>query len=95
MDIDEAGLLREVRRGLEAVAGQGQEAQAAAVRAVLDRYGASFDDLARAVARVKQRHARELAGLSRRIERLAEQREDAAATADAVDAFVRSLGRGG
>jgi hypothetical protein len=95
MNIDDAGLLRELRRALDAAAPDGPEAQAAALRAVLIRHDATLHDVARAVARVKQRHRRELAGLAQRLARLAELREEERATAEAVDAFLRSLPRGG
>ena len=95
MEIDDATLLRELRRALELAAGGGQAAQAAALREVLARYGATVEDVTRAVGRVKQRHAQELSGLTQRLARLANEREEAAATADAVDTFLRSLGRGG
>ena len=95
MDIDDATLLRELRRALDSVTGQGAEAQAAALRGVLARYNATLDDVTRAVRRVKERHRRELAGLTQRLARLAEQREEDEATADAVDAFLRGLGRRG
>ena len=95
MDIDDARLLRELRRALDEVAGQGTEAQAAALREVLARYGATVEDVARAVRRAKERHRRELAGLTQRLARLADQRAEDEATAEAVDAFLRSIGRHG
>ncbi len=93
MDIDEAGLLREVRRALDAAAGQGRAAQEAALTEVLARHGATLDDVARAVRRIKERHGRELAGLAARLASLADRRAEEEETAAAVDAFVRSLGR--
>ncbi|MFN8556130.1 MAG: hypothetical protein U0531_01830 [Dehalococcoidia bacterium] len=95
MDIDEAGLLRELRRAVDAAAVDGPEAQQAALRDVLARYNATLDDVTRAVRRARERHTREIAGLASRIARLADQREEDIATADAVDSFLRSLGRGG
>ncbi len=95
MTVDDATLLRELRRALDAAAPGGQAAQQAALREVLARYDATLDDVARAVARAKERHRRELSGLAQRLARLADQREQDAATADAVDSFLRSLSRGG
>jgi hypothetical protein len=95
MDTDDATLLRELRRALDTVTGQGPEAQAVALREVLSRYNATLDDVARAVNKVKQRHARELSGLAQRLSRLADQRAEDTATADAVDAWMRSLTREG
>lgn len=95
MDIDDTTLLRELRRALEAAAGGGAEEQAAALREVLARYRATVDDVVRAVRRARERHQRELGGLTRRLARLADQREEDQATAEAVDTFLRSLGRQG
>lgn len=93
VEIDDLRLLRDLRRALDAVAGQGHEAQVAALRAVLAQHGATLDDVARAIRHVKERHAAELAGLAQRIARLAEQRAEEMETAEAVDAFVRRLSR--
>ena len=95
MDIDDSTLLRELRRALDTVAGEGPDAQSAALREVLARHNATVDDVARAVGRVKERHRRELSGLARRIGQLADQRAEDEATAGAVDDFLRSLGRSG
>ncbi len=95
MTVDDATLLRELRRALDAAAADGPVAQQAALREVLARYDATLDDVARAVGRAKDRHRRELAALAQRLARLADQREEEAETADAVDAFLRSVSRGG
>jgi DNA-binding transcriptional regulator YbjK len=96
MAFDEAALLRDLRRTLEESAGLSQEALAAALRDVLSRHGATQDDLSRLLSRAaRQRRARELSGLAQRLEQVADQREDALATAEAADTFLRSLGRDG
>jgi hypothetical protein len=96
MAFDEAALLRELRHTLEESAGLSHEALAEALRAVLTRYGASEADLSRLLSRAaRQRRARELSGLAHRLEQVAEQREDAQATAQAVDLFLRSRPRDG
>jgi ABC-type transporter Mla subunit MlaD len=95
MDINDLRLLRELRRAIDAAAPDGPEAQAAALREVLARQGATLEDVARAVARVKERRRREISALAQRLSRLAEQREEDRDTADAVDIFLRSLGRQG
>lgn len=92
MDIDDTRLLRELRQALDVAAPGGPEAQSAALRDVLTRFNATLEDVARAVARARERRKRELTGLADRLTRLADQREDARDTADAVDAFLRSLG---
>lgn len=95
MEIDDTRLLRELRRALDEASGKGVDAQAAALRDVMARYGATEDDVRRAIRRVRDRHQRELTGLASRIARLADQREEDAATADAVDRFLRTLPRRG
>ncbi len=94
MDIDEQALLRDLRQALDTAAPAGRAAQEAALRAVLARHHATVDDVLRAVARFRARQAGELRGLADRLARVADQRAEEAATADAVDAFLRSLGRG-
>ena len=91
MDITDAELLRELRRALDAAAGQGPDAQAAALEATLRRYNATTADVVRALGAVRDRRRQELAGLAGRIGAIADGRTDAAETADAVDAFLRSL----
>lgn len=93
MNVDDMTLLRELRRAVDGAAEFGIDAQAQAVRDVLARHDATLEDVSRAVGKVKQRRRTELSGLSRRLSRLADQREDAVSTADAVDAFIRGLGR--
>lgn len=89
------GLLRELRRALDAAAPEGRSAQEAALRAVLTRHQATMDDVVRAIAAFRSRQAGELKGLADRLARVAELRAEEAGTAEAVDAFLRSLGRGG
>jgi archaellum component FlaC len=92
MEITDAQLLRELRRALDAVAGQGTDAQVRAVEETLRRLDATMVDVTRALNGVKERRRQELSGLAQRIDALAERQEDAAETADAVDRFIRSLG---
>jgi hypothetical protein len=96
MDITDGQLLRELRRALDAVAGQAMDAQVRAVEDTLRRYNGTMADVQRALNAVKQRRNRELAGLAGRIRAIADGQADAAETADAVDQFLRGLaGDGG
>lgn len=88
-------LLRELRRALDAVAGEGQSAQAAALEATLTEYGATMADVARALRTVRGRRDTELSGLAGRLQALADARDEAQETADAVDAFLRRASEGG
>jgi hypothetical protein len=92
MDISDAQLLRELRRALDAVAGQGTGAQARALEETMRRYNATMPDVLRALNAVRDRRRRELARLAGRIEALATGYEEAEQTADAVDRFLRGLG---
>ena len=91
MEISDGHLLRELRRALDAVAGQGMGAQVRAVEDTLRRYDATMADVQRALNAVKERRQRELAGLAGRIRAIAEGQSDAEETADAVDRYLRGL----
>jgi len=96
MDITDGHLLRELRRALDAVAGEGMGAQVRAVEDTLRRYDATMADVQRALRAVKERRQRELAGLAGRIRAIADGQSEAEETADAVDRFLRGLaGEGG
>jgi hypothetical protein len=94
MDISDAQLLRELRRALDAVAGQGTDAQARALEETLERYNATVPDVVRALGAVRERRRREIAGFADRIGALAERYAEAEETADAVDRFLRDLSGG-
>ena len=91
MDIDDATLLRELRRALDAVAGEGTEAQARALEETLRQYNASMTDVVRALGEVRDRRRRELSRLAGGIGAIAEGHAEAEETADAVDRFLRGL----
>lgn len=91
MEISDAQLLRELRRALDAVAAEGQDAQARALHDTLRRLGADMGDVERALRGVRDRRRRELARLAGGIGAIAESQEEAEDTADAVDLFVRGL----
>lgn len=91
MDISDGQLIRELRLALEAVKGEGQDAQARVVFETLQRHNATMADLTRALKAVRERRRGELAGLAGRIGALADSQSDAQETADAVDRFLRSM----
>jgi hypothetical protein len=91
MDSTDAQLLRELRRALDAVAGQGADAQARALEETMQRLNATMPDVVRALNGVRERRRTELAGLAGRIGALAGSIEEAEATADAVDQFLRGM----
>ena len=64
MDITDAQLLRELRRALDAVAGQGADAQAKALEETMQRLDATMPDVVRALNNVRERRRTELAGLA-------------------------------
>jgi len=92
MDISDTQLLRELRRALDAVAGQGTDAQARALEETMQRYNATMPDVVRALNGVRQRRRHELARLAGRIDALASGYEEAEETAEAVDRFLREMG---
>jgi hypothetical protein len=91
MDITDAQLLRELRRALDAVAGQGADAQARALEETMQRLDATMPDVVRALNGVRERRRAELAGLAGRIDALASGYEDAEETAEAVDQYLRGF----
>lgn len=91
MEISDTQLLRELRRALDAVAGQGTDAQARALEETMLRYNATMPDVMRALNRVRERRRQELARLAGRIDALASGYEDAEETAESVDRFLRGL----
>ena len=94
--MDDRALLRDLKLAVQSTDGQGAEAQAQAIDAVLRRYGASVGDIQRLLGWANRRRRAELTSLQRRIDGLIENRENHEvdeATADAVDRFLR--GRNG
>ena len=91
MDISDTQLLRELRRALDAVSGEGTEAQARALEETMRRHNATMPDVVRALNGVRERRRQELARLAGRIDAIATGHEDAEETADAVDRFLRGM----
>lgn len=89
MEMSDGELLLRLRRALDAVAADGPTAQAKALEETLRQHDATMADVARALGEVRRRRFQEIAGLAGRLDRLAGAQEDAAATADAVDRYLR------
>ena len=96
--VDDRALLRDLTTAIQSTDGEGQAAQAAAIDAVLARHGASVADIHRLLGWANKRRRDELNSLQRRIGGIIEHRENReidAATADAVDRFLRRSGGAG
>lgn len=91
MDISDTQLLRELRRALDAVAGEGADAQARALEETMQRLDATMPDVVRALNSVRERRRTEIARLAGRIDALASGFEEAEETAEAVDRFLRGM----
>jgi hypothetical protein len=91
MDISDTQLLRELRRALDAVAGEGADAQARALEETMQRLDATMPDVVRALNSVRERRRTEIARLAGRIDALASGFEEAEETAEAVDQFLRGM----
>jgi len=87
--VDDRELLRELQVAIQKTEGEGAEAQAAAISAVLSHHGATVADIRRLLGWANQGRRNELSSLQRRLDALIEHREVDAATADAVDRFLR------
>jgi hypothetical protein len=91
--VDDRVLLRDLRAAIQETDGQGAEAQARAIYAVLARHGATEADVRRLLGRARERRRTELSALHLHLDRLIGEREEAEATAEAVDRFLREFGR--
>ena len=91
MSTDDRTLLIALKKAVDAAAQDGQAAQVRALHEVLEQYNATMADVVRVLHRAKARRAMELGGLAQRISALADSRDDATSTADAVDDWLRSL----
>jgi len=90
--VDDRALLKDLRLAIQGTEGKGAEVQAAEISAVLARYGATVADVQRLLGWARQRRRTELRSLRSRIDAIIENRENHeidAATADAVDRYVR------
>ena len=90
--MDDRALLKDLRLAIQGTEGQGAEVQAAEISAVLARYGATVADVQRLLGWARQRRRTELRSLRSRIDAIIENRENHeidAATADAVDRYLR------
>jgi len=87
--VDDRALLRDLTNAIRSTEGQGAAAQAAAIEHVLNQHGANLTDVQRLLGWARTRRQRELTGLTQRLGGVIEQREIDAATADAVDRFLR------
>jgi hypothetical protein len=90
--VDDRALLRDLTAAIRETEGHGAQAQAAAIFAVLARHGATEADVRRLLGRARDRRGAELRALRSKLDVLIEEREDAEATADAVDRFLREHG---
>jgi len=87
--VDDRALLRDLQAALQSTEGQGAEAQAGAISAVLAQHGATVADIYRLRGRATTRRRNELSSLRLHLDGLIAQREVATATAEAVDRFLR------
>jgi hypothetical protein len=89
--MDDRALLRDLTEALQQTEGATSEERQAAVRAVMDRHGATADDVARLLRRARTQHRTQLQGFAQRIGGLISQREEAESTVAAVEEFLRGL----
>jgi|HubBroStandDraft_4_1064222.scaffolds.fasta_scaffold1752194_1 hypothetical protein len=89
MAVDDRALLRDLRAAIEESEGAGAEARQEAIRAVMQRHGATLDDVARLLHRARSQHQSQLRGLASRLEGLIARREEDASTVHAVEEFLR------
>jgi hypothetical protein len=91
--MDDRALLRDLKTAIQQSDGQGADAQARAIFAVLAQHGATEADVRRLLGRARDRRRSELTSLQQHLDLLIEEREEAEATATAADRFLRDLRR--
>jgi hypothetical protein len=91
MPVNDREFLRDLTEALQQTEGADANQRQAAVKAVMERHGASAEDVARLLHRARTQQRTQLEGLSLRIGDLITRREEAASTVDAVEEFLRSL----
>lgn len=91
MPVNDRELLRDLTEALKQTENASTDDRQAAVKAVMDRHGATTDDVARLLRRARSQQRTELQGLALRIGDLIVAREEASSTVDAVEAFLREL----
>lgn len=84
-------LLRELTEALKATEDAPPDARQAAVKDVMDRHGATAEDVARLLRRARTQQRTQLQGLALRIDGLINQRQEAESTVAAVEEFLRGL----
>jgi hypothetical protein len=89
--VNDREFLRDLTEALQQTEGSDANQRQAAVKAVMERHGATADDVARLLSRARTQQRSQLEGLSLRIEDLIKAREEAASTVDAVQEFLRGL----
>ncbi|HTE83457.1 MAG TPA: hypothetical protein VK821_01875 [Dehalococcoidia bacterium] len=91
MAANDRELLRDLTEALKQTENADTDERQAAVKAVMERHGASAEDVARLLRSARTQQRTQLQGLALRIGDLISQREEAASTADAVEEFLRGL----
>jgi hypothetical protein len=91
MPVNDRDFLRDLTEALQQTEHSDADQRQAAVKAVMERHGATTDDVARLLRRARAHQHTQLEGLSLRIGDLIKHREEAASTADAVEEFLRGL----
>jgi hypothetical protein len=91
MPVNDREFLRDLTEALQQTEDSDANDRQAAVKAVMERHGATADDVARLLRRARAQQRSQLEGLSLRIEDLIKHREEATSTVDAVEEFLRGL----
>jgi hypothetical protein len=89
--VDDRALLRDLTDALQQTESATAEERQAAVREVMERHGATAEDVARLLRRARTQHRTQIQGFAQRIGGLIAQREEAESTVTAVEEFLRGL----
>jgi hypothetical protein len=91
MPIDDRELLRDLTEALQETEESHPDVRQAAVKAVMERHGATAEDVARLLRRARTQQRTQLQGLASRIDGLISQRQEVESTVAAVEEFLRGL----
>jgi hypothetical protein len=91
LPIDDRALLRDLTEALQQTENATAEERQEAIRRVMERHGATPDDVGRLLRRARTQHRNQIKGLAERIDGLINRREEAESTVEAVEEFLRGL----
>lgn len=91
MPVDDRALLRDLTEVFRRTEGAEPAERQEAMREVMERHGATLEDVARLLRRARTQHRTQLQGFTSRIDDLINRREEQESTVAAVEEYLRGL----